>query len=88
MRMGTITAQQLTTRRALYTRWQLIDAAIADLIAGRVSSVNVSTGTGSKSYTKISIGELRTERSHVAQQIQTIDNFGRPAITRVGFRSH
>ena len=70
------------------TRYLLIDTAIGDLIAGRVSSVNVSTGTGSKSFTKLSLAELRKELTIVGQQIQAIDNSGRPAIRRVGFRTH
>jgi hypothetical protein len=86
--MGTITAQQLTTRRELVTEYNALKAAKADLIAGRVSSINVSTGTGSKSFTKISLAELRKEMTIIAQQIQAIDNSGRPAIKRVGFRSH
>ena len=86
--MGTLTQTQLTTRRELVTRYKAIDTAIADLIAGRVSSINISTGTGSKSFTKLSLAELRKEMNIVAQQIQAIDNSGRPAIRRIGFRTH
>lgn len=86
--MGTLTQAQLTTRRELVTEYNALKAAKADLIAGRVSSINVSTGTGTKSFTKISLAELRKEMNIVAQQIQTIDNSGRPAIKRVGFRTH
>ena len=86
--MGTFTQEQLTQRKTLVTRYQLIDTAISDMIAGRVSTFSLTTGTGSKSFTKISLSELRKELNIVAQQIQTIDNSGRPAIHRVGFRSH
>jgi hypothetical protein len=86
--MGTLTQTQLTTRRELVTRYQAINTAIGDLIAGRVSSYSYSTGTGSKSGTKLSLAELRKELNIVAQQIQAIDNSGRPAIRRVGFRTH
>jgi hypothetical protein len=86
--MGTLTQTQLTTRRELVTEYNALKAAKADLIAGRVSSINVSTGTGSKSFTKLSLAELRKEMNIVAQQIQAIDNSGRPAIRRIGFRTH
>lgn len=89
MRMGTpLTQAQLTLRRQLYTRYTAIGTAIDDLIAGRIASYSVTTGTGSKSFTKISIAELTKLQNQIAQQIQAIDNSGRPAITRVGFRSH
>jgi hypothetical protein len=86
--MGTLTQTQLTTRRELVTEYNALKAAKADLIAGRVSSFNVSTGTGSKSFTRISLAELRKEMTIIAQQIQAIDNSGRPAIRRIGFRTH
>jgi hypothetical protein len=86
--MGTLTQTQLTTRRELVTEYNALKAAKADLIAGRVSSINISTGTGSKSFTKLSLAELRKEMTIVAQQIQAIDNSGRPAIRRIGFRTH
>ncbi len=87
--MGTtLTQAQLTARRELYTQYTAIKTAKSDLIAGRVSSVNVSTGTGSKSFTKLSIKELRTEMTIIANQIQAIDNSGRPKIIRTFFRSH
>ena len=87
--MGTtLTQAQLTARRALYTRYTQIETAMSDLIAGRVASFSLTTGTGSKAFTKLSLSELRKELTIIAQQIQAIDNSGRPAITRVGFRSH
>jgi hypothetical protein len=87
--MGTtLTQAQLTARRELYTQYTAIKTAISDLIVGRVSSINVSTGTGSKSFTKLSLAELRKEMTIIAQQIQAIDNSGRPAIRRIGFRTH
>lgn len=87
--MGTtLTQAQLTTRRELYTQYTAAKTAMSDLIAGRVSSVSISTGTGSKAFTKLSLAELRKEMTIIANQIQAIDNSGRPAITRVGFRSH
>jgi len=87
--MGTtLTQEQLTARRELYTQYTAIKTAISDLIAGRVSSLSISTGTGSKQFTKLSIAELRKEMTILANQIQAIDNSGRPKIIRTFFRSH
>jgi hypothetical protein len=87
--MGTtLTQEQLTARRELYTQYTAIKTAISDLIAGRVSSFSITTGTGSKQFTKISLKELRTEMTIIANQIQAIDNSGRPKIIRTFFRSH
>jgi hypothetical protein len=83
-----LTQTQLDKRAALYTRWQTVDTAISNAIASGVTSVNVSTGTGTKSFTKISLTDLRKERASLANQIAEIDSIGRPAIKRFGIRFH
>ena len=86
--MGALTQTQLDKRADLYARWKAVDTAITNAIAQGVSSVSISTGTGSKSFTKIALTDLIKQRTSLANQIAVIDNFNRPAIKRIGIRFH
>lgn len=72
----------MSKRTALYERWKTVDQAITDLITG-AQSATVSSGGGSKSYTRASLSELRKERTELACQIASLDRGGRPRILRV-----
>ena len=62
-----------------------IETAILDISAGAVSA-SVSSGSGSKSYTRADLGTLYKLRQQLRQELRQYANAGRPAITVTGAR--
>ena len=73
-------------RADLYARWKAADEAVSAIIAG-AQSATVSSGTGSKSYTRANLSVVIAERDKLARAIAKLDRGGRPPITRVRIES-
>ncbi len=75
----------MSERSDLYTRWREADDAVRAILKG-AQSASVSSGTGSRSYTRANLSELRRERDGLARRIAAIDRQGRPNLRHVGIR--
>jgi len=72
--MNLTKTQRLTIlRKRLLTEVKALDETILDLETKGVSSVNVSTGDGSKSATNIDIKELAKRRDTLAKQLASVN---------------
>jgi hypothetical protein len=60
-----------------------VEQAILDITSG-AQSATLSTGTGSKSFTRGDLGKLVEMRNQLRQEIRGYANNGRPAITITG----
>jgi len=75
----------MSERSELYARWKEADNAVRKLISG-AQSATFSDGTGTRSYTKSSLSDLKSERAALAQAIRKLDRRSRPDIIHVGVR--
>ncbi len=60
-----------------------VETAIMDISAG-AASASVSSGNGSKSYTRADLGTLYRLRQDLRQELRGYNTRGRPAITMTG----
>ncbi len=73
----------MSERRELYERWKEADDAVRAIMRG-AQSASVSSGGGSRSYTRASLAELRRERDALARRIASLDRRGRTGIKHLG----
>jgi len=57
-----------------------VEQAILDITSG-AQSATLSTGTGSKSFTRGDLGKLYEMRNQLRQELRGYENGGRPPIT-------
>lgn len=60
-----------------------VETAIMDISAG-AASASVTSGSGSKSYTRADLGTLYKMRQDLRQELRGYNTRGRPAITMTG----
>lgn len=73
----------MTAKRLAQNMLAEINAAISAINNG-AQSATVSTGNGSKSYTRASLADLMKLRASLIAQIAAYKNGGRPKITITG----
>lgn len=62
-----------------------VETAIMDISAG-AASASVTSGSGSKSYTRADLGTLYRLRQELRQELRGYANNGRPTITMTGVK--
>jgi hypothetical protein len=65
---------------------EAIDAAIARIITSGAQSASLSSGGGAKSYTNLSLAELREMRRETLREIAAYNAGGKRPITMTGVR--
>ena len=75
----------MTKKQRAQNLLKAVEAAILEITEG-AASASVSSGSGSKSYTRADIGTLERMRTKLRQEIRAYGNNGRPAITVTGAR--
>lgn len=60
-----------------------VETAITEISAG-AASASVTSGSGSKSYTRADLGTLYRLRQDLRQELRGYNTRGRPAITMMG----
>ena len=61
-----------------------IDRAVSRIVQTGAASATISTGVGSKSYTNLSLSELRTERAQWAAALAKLKSSNGTGIVHVG----
>ena len=76
--------------REKYKEWESVKKAISDIVEGGASSASISSGAGSKSYTRLDLGELRKMEAELRASLYAIDtgvNYARmPKSVKVIFK--
>lgn len=75
----------MTSKQQTQNLLKAVNQAILDLIEG-AASATVSSASGSKSYTRADLGQLKELRRVLRQELNAYRNNGRPAITITGAR--
>lgn len=73
----------MTSKQQTKNLLKAVNQAILDLIEG-AASATVSSASGSKSYTRADLGQLRIMRKELRQELRAYTNRGRPQITVTG----
>jgi hypothetical protein len=73
----------MTRRQQAQTLLNAVEAAILEIVSG-AASASISSGNGSKSYTRADLGTLRTMRSELRVELAGYDRAGKTRITYSG----
>ena len=73
----------MTRRQQAQTLLNAVEAAILEIVSGAVSA-SISSGNGSKSYTRADLGTLRAMRSQLRVELAGYNRAGKTRITYSG----
>ena len=73
----------MTKRQQAQTLLNAVEAAILEIVSG-AASASISSGSGSKSYTRADLGTLRAMRSELRVELAGYNKAGKTRITYSG----
>lgn len=66
--------QNLLNKRRQYLRWIAdVDRVIHEIVVSGSSSASLSSGGGSKSYTRLDLAELRAQRAEWSREVKACE---------------